>query len=87
MATYITTQDLTSDFAKLPQLQEICFARWNEYDRLVDGPKSFDLLSSVARDTLVQPELWARSGSGVHAGNFTALLNAAHKVLKSFENC
>ena len=75
----IETQDLTSAFAKLPQLEEICFASDDNCDTSSDR-MGFDQMSSIARKTLVEP----RSDGGYlfHAGQLTALLKAAHTVQK-----
>lgn len=75
----IETQDLTSAFAKLPQLEEICFASDDNCDTLSDR-MSFDQMSSIARATLVEPQ-W-HGGYSFRAGQLTALLKAAHTVQK-----
>lgn len=76
----IETQDLTSVIAKLPQLDEVCFARGEHHELPKDDPISFDQFSSIARETLVEPD-W-HGGKRFHAAQFTALLKAAHTVQK-----
>ena len=74
----IETQDLTSIIAKLPQLDEVCFARGENHIQPNDDSVSLDQFSSVAQETLVEPE-WL-GGFEFHAGQFTALLKAAHTL-------
>lgn len=74
----LETQDLTSAIAKLPQLDEVCFAYGKQNMLPNDDSVSLDQLSAVAQETLVEPE-W-RGGYKFHAGQFNALLKAAHTV-------
>ena len=76
----IETQDLTSAFAKLPQLEQVCFDCGTRWVSLSDVPISLDQLSCIGRDTLVEPQ--SLGGSRFHAGQFTALMKAAHAVQK-----
>ena len=81
MAKYpeLESQDLISAFARLPQLEEICFAGGGLPS---DDPMSFGQMSAVARETLVEPRyvgcIW------LSAEQFTAFLEAAHTVQKPF---
>lgn len=74
----IETQDLTSVIAKLPQLDEVCFARGEHHIVPIEGSFSLEQLSSVARETLIE-SVWY-GGLQFHVGQFTALLKAAHIV-------
>ena len=74
----IENQDLTSAIAKLPQLKEVCFASGKHHMLPNDDTVSLDQFSSVAQETLVEPD-WL-GGFKFHAGQFTALLKAAHTV-------
>ena len=73
----IETQNLTSAIAKLPQLDEVCFDYGEHHSLLDDDSIRLDQFSSVAWETLVEPE-WP-GGAKFHAGQFTALLKAAHR--------
>lgn len=81
----LKTQDLTSIFVKLSQLEEMYFD-CDEEDLFVKSFENFDQLTSVAPETLTVPE--SLNGNDFQVAQFTALLKATHtapRPLKTFK--